>query len=113
MPTPFSDATGGSARAPEIHTYPAAISFVVTREGEEEGGGGKEYTYSLAHDVTFVTAHPCVPSQHVKIFKSPSSPTIQQIDVTGAAGLGGRSSSPVYLTGKPPKLYLLLVKFCS
>jgi len=94
-PTPYStlsSKTGG----PEIRTYPASITFSVATDFEYEG---TEHTYQLHNDVYFVTAHPCVPSQHVKVLKSPSSPTIQQIDVTGT-GLSGRSTSPVHVTGE-------------
>lgn len=75
--TPVSEV---SSRPPEIHTYPAAISFTVTDMDTEEV---TEHTFSLAKDINFVTAHPCVPSQHVKIMKSPSSPTIRQVDLNG------------------------------
>ncbi|KAK3335723.1 hypothetical protein B0T19DRAFT_16715 [Cercophora scortea] len=85
--TPLSEAP--SAR--EIHTYPAALSFVVT---EIESGEDKEYTFCLARDISFVTAHPCVPSQHVKIMKSPSSPTIQQVDLSGH-GIVGKTASVI------------------
>ena len=90
-PTPATDASERT----EIHTYPATLTFAVSTEQERQ-----EYTYTLSNDVNFVTAHPCVPSQHVRIMKSPSSPTIQQIDVSGT-DLFARSSSPVQVTGTP------------
>ncbi|KAK3393098.1 hypothetical protein B0H63DRAFT_530741 [Podospora didyma] len=83
--TPLSEVS----RAPEIHTYPAAMTFTVTNM---ESGDEKEHTYSLAKDINFVTAHPCVPSQHVKILKSPSSPTIQQVDLSGNCTSGKTAS---------------------
>ncbi|KAK4187315.1 hypothetical protein QBC35DRAFT_237387 [Podospora australis] len=83
--TPMSNSTC----APEIHTYPAAVSFTVTDIDTDEE---TEHVYALSKDVNFVTAHPCVPSQHVKIMKSPSSPTIQQVDLSGH-GLSGKTAS--------------------
>lgn len=94
--TPSSEAT----RPPEIHTYPAALTFEVARDDESEA---KEYTFTLANDVYFVTAHPCVPSQHVKIMKSATSPTIQQVDLSGNGG----SSKAASIIGK------LLLTPCS
>lgn len=79
--TPFSDYT-----IPEMQTYTPAISFNVTTWEDDED---HEYTIPVVKDVYFVTAHPCVPSQHVRILKSPSSPTIQQIDLTGHPVPGG------------------------
>ncbi|KAK0615760.1 hypothetical protein B0T17DRAFT_497254 [Bombardia bombarda] len=83
--TPLTD----SSQSPEIHTYPAAINFAVTQTESLEV---KEYTYTLTKDINFVTAHPCAPSQHVKIFKSPSSPTIQQVDLSGFDNAGKTAS---------------------
>lgn len=83
--SPYSD---GSA-IPEIKTFTPSIKFSVTAWEDEEDN---EYSFNLAKDVYFVTAHPCVPSQHVRILKSPSSPTIQQIDLSGHAVPG--SSRP-------------------
>lgn len=74
--SPFTDAS----TFPEIKTYTPSIKFNVTIWEDDED---REYTFSLAKDVYFVTAHPCVPSHHVRILKSPSSPTIQQIDLSG------------------------------
>ncbi|ROW10572.1 hypothetical protein VMCG_01910 [Cytospora schulzeri] len=74
--TPFSDATTQS----EIKSYTPSITFNVTTWEDDED---RQYTLSVAKDVYFVTAHPCIPSHHVKILKSPSSPTIQQIDLSG------------------------------
>jgi putative hemolysin len=87
-PTPASDVSGLS-RPPQIRRYAAAITFAVTDLDLEET---REYTYALAKDINFVTAHPCVPSQHVKIMKSPSSPTIQQVDLSGIGGIGKMAS---------------------
>ncbi|GKT62337.1 hypothetical protein ColTof3_09676 [Colletotrichum tofieldiae] len=90
--TPFSDVT----RAPELYTYPSSISFSVG----PLGGEAKEHTFALTKDIHFVTAHPCHPSSHVRVLRSPSSPTIQQIDVDGS-GIGGQSSKPATITGHP------------
>ena len=88
-PTSLSEASNN--KPSEIHGYSAAISFTVTENGSEEKKG---YVYSLSHDVYFVTAHPCHPSQHIKILKSPSSPTIQQVDLSGS-GQAGKTASTV------------------
>jgi len=87
--TPLSEA---SSQVPEIHNYTASASFTVT---QYDSGDEKEYAYSLAKDINFLTAHPCVPSQHVKILKSPSSPTIQHVDLSGNYGVAGKTASAV------------------
>ena len=89
--TPFSQAS----RLLQIQNSTATLSFTVTniQTGEE-----KDYRYLLSNDIYFVTAHPCVPSPHVKIFKSPSSPTIQQVDISGHGNAGKTAS----LVGKYP-----------
>lgn len=86
--SPYSDASA----VPQIKTFVPSIKFNVTTWEDDED---REYTFNMAKDVYFVTAHPCVPSNHVRILKSPSSPTIQQIDISGqAAPGGGRTSGP-------------------
>ncbi|KAK3389016.1 hypothetical protein B0T20DRAFT_91859 [Sordaria brevicollis] len=85
--TPFSELS----RPAQIRTYPAEISFAVT---DLDTYQTKQHTFSLAKDVNFVTAHPCVPSSHVKILRSPSSPTIQQVDLSGR-GAAGKAVSVV------------------
>ncbi|PSR93849.1 hypothetical protein BD289DRAFT_171214 [Coniella lustricola] len=81
--TPTLDISSGPSEIsamPAIKTFTTAMTFnVTTWENDED----REYTIPISKDVYFVTAHPCVPSQHVRILKSPSSPTIQQIDLTG------------------------------
>jgi len=89
---------------PEILTYPAAASFTVTEAGS---GQAKEYTYSLCNDVYFVTAHPCAPSQHVKILKSPSSPTVQQVDLSGNGATGKMASVVGEHPSSPPSLLVM------
>ncbi|KAH9884857.1 hypothetical protein F4778DRAFT_761972 [Xylariomycetidae sp. FL2044] len=85
--TPFSDY---SRVTQDIHTYPASVAFSVSHDGLAED----EYVnLALSKDVYFVTAHPCVASSYVKYFKSPTSPTIQQIDV-GGHDFGGNSKQP-------------------
>lgn len=92
--TPSTMDTAATSVAPEIHTYPAAVTFSVAEDYDDgDVDVEKEYTFCLSHDVYFVTAHPCVPSQHVKILKSPSSPTIQQIDLDGGSTSSGSSTS--------------------
>ncbi|KAK1717557.1 hypothetical protein BDP67DRAFT_396005 [Colletotrichum lupini] len=90
--TPFSDVT----RAHELYTYPASISFSVG----PNGGEAKEHQFSLMKDIHFVTAHPCHPSSHVRVLRSPSSPTIQQIDVDGS-GIGGIATQTDHHLGHP------------
>ncbi|KAK8070974.1 hypothetical protein PG997_011177 [Apiospora hydei] len=91
--TPFSDSSTVSA----IHTYPATTSFTMTHDSLEQG---QDHDFSLAKDVYFVTAHPCVPSSRVKLLKSPSSPTIQQVDVDGH-DWNSKAPSSAYITGHP------------
>ncbi|KAB5562990.1 hypothetical protein GE09DRAFT_960885 [Coniochaeta sp. 2T2.1] len=96
-PTPLSEAptTTSTTAAAEIKTYPAALDFKVGSEDALGNVTEKEYTFVLAKDVYFVTAHPCVPSQHVRIMKSATSPTIQQINLSGSGpGTPGTPSTP-------------------
>lgn len=86
--TPSSDAS----RPQEIMNYTASLAFTV---GLEDTGEEKEYVFTVAKDINFVTAHPCVPSQHIRILKSPSSPTIQQVDLSGNHGALGKNASTV------------------
>ncbi|KAL2180833.1 uncharacterized protein P884DRAFT_274713 [Thermothelomyces heterothallicus CBS 202.75] len=85
--TPESD--DSKVSSPSV--FAASVTFAVTDLDSEEV---HEYTYSLAKDINFVTAHPCVPSQHVRLMKSPCSPTIQQVDISGH-GASGRTASVV------------------
>ncbi|KAK8102777.1 hypothetical protein PG984_015923 [Apiospora sp. TS-2023a] len=91
--TPFSDFSTVS----EIHTYPATTSFTITHDSLEQG---EDLDFSLTKDVYFVTAHPCVPSSRVKLLKSPTSPTIQQVDVEGH-DWNSKAPSSAYITGHP------------
>ncbi|KAM7208857.1 hypothetical protein V8F20_000735 [Naviculisporaceae sp. PSN 640] len=75
-----------------IRTCPATVTFTVS---DNDTGEENDYTYSLSKDINFVTAHPCVPSQHVKILKSPSSPTIQQVDLSGSTPTTAKCASIV------------------
>ncbi|KIH91513.1 hypothetical protein SPBR_01260 [Sporothrix brasiliensis 5110] len=94
---PADRAAEGDTETPKgrVGPYAAEASFVVS----SDGGPGRILKYDLAYDIYFVTAHPCVPSQRVKVVKSPSSPTIQQIDVTGD-GAAARSST-IHTVGHP------------
>lgn len=123
MSTPLTQLTettaSSSKTSPDIQTYPAAVKFTVGRiddyndygDGLGDDGVEKEYTFNLTHDVYFATAHPCVPSQHVKVLKSPSSPTIQQIDLESSTdsinneNFSNKRSSPVNITGHPLHKY--------
>ncbi|KAK4229056.1 hypothetical protein QBC38DRAFT_360588 [Podospora fimiseda] len=78
--TPLSER---SQKIPQIRTYAASVSFTVTDLETDEQS---EVSFTLGKEISFVTAHPCVPSQHVRIMKSPSSPTIRQLDVNGGSG---------------------------
>lgn len=84
--TPLSYETA----TPEIKNYTPSITFNVTTWEDDED---QEHTFHVAKDVHFVTSHPCVPSHHVRILKSPSSPTIQQIDLTGHQVTGNVKAS--------------------
>lgn len=77
----------------KISTYSSSITFTANWGDEET-----EHTFWLSREVYFVTAHPCAPSQYVKYAKSPSSPTIQQIDVSGQ-GMPGKVSTVASVTG--------------
>lgn len=88
-------ATTASSQVPSLVSQPAKISFGVSVNGE----AAEEYSFPLSYDIHFVTAHPCAPSHRVTFLKSPSSPTIQQIDVTGSGKLG-KSSRSAHRTGK-------------
>lgn len=90
--TPFSYATD---RTQEILTYPASVSFLVTH-GETDNELDTNFT--LSNDVNFVTAHPCTPSNKVKLFKNPMSPTIRGVDVRGFEEMA-RSSTSSFITG--------------
>ncbi|KAI6340833.1 hypothetical protein MCOR30_002378 [Pyricularia oryzae] len=118
--TQLTETTASSSKtSPDIQTYPAAVKFTVGRiddyndygDGLGDDGVEKEYTFNLTHDVYFATAHPCVPSQHVKVLKSPSSPTIQQIDLESSTdsinneNFSNKRSSPVNITGHPLHKY--------
>ena len=82
--TPFSE----YSRVTDIYTYPASLQFEVTPWGEtgQDDSRPERYSFALANDVHFVTAHPCVPSKTVSFVRSSSSPTIQQFDMDGGAG---------------------------
>lgn len=99
-PTPLTEIVVTPATetctAPDLPIYPANVSFYVSVDGEVE----EQRTFSLLYDVSFVTAHPCSPSQRVRVLKSPSSPTLQQIDFDGSNALGKNSRS-VYRAGHP------------
>ncbi|UNI24154.1 hypothetical protein JDV02_009926 [Purpureocillium takamizusanense] len=86
IPTPSTAAPAG--KPPEMLSYPASLRFSVSVDGRDD----EELVYPLTYDISFVTAHPCAPSHRVRMLKSPSSPTIQKIDVSGSAMLQGSRS---------------------
>ncbi|KAI1088919.1 hypothetical protein F5B19DRAFT_485607 [Rostrohypoxylon terebratum] len=88
-------------KEPEIHTYPASTTFTISHDSLDQD---EYHNFALTNDVNFVTAHPCVASSYVKYFKSPTSPTIQQIDV-GGHDANGKSSSLAHVTGHPLHRY--------
>ncbi|KAM0283486.1 hypothetical protein ACHAQH_002437 [Verticillium albo-atrum] len=96
MATPFSE----NGIAPRLHTYPSSIAFSVSLLG----GDTQEYNFALLKDVYFVTAHPCAPSARVKVVRSPSSPTIQQIDVSGE-NHSNKAYSTTHTLGHPLHKY--------
>ncbi|KAK2598927.1 hypothetical protein QQS21_005605 [Conoideocrella luteorostrata] len=92
VPTPTVE---HCTKCPELISYPARLKFFVSIGGGRE----EEYECPLTYDVNFVTAHPCAPSQRVRVVKSPGSPTIQKVDSVGdVLGNGGR---PRFRTGHP------------
>lgn len=88
-----------SAVDPKPHA-PASLRFAVTIGADVT----REVKVGLEYDINFVTAHPCVPSQYVRFLRSPSSPTIQQVDVSGD-GIAGKVTSPAVLSGHPLHRY--------
>ncbi|KAI8722245.1 hypothetical protein NCS52_00368000 [Fusarium sp. LHS14.1] len=97
--TPFAKSAslaGSNTKDPELLSFPANINFGVSIDGFTP----ENFSFSLSYDISFVTAHPCSPSHRVRFLKSPSSPTIQQIDVSGSDMLG-KSSRPAHRTGHP------------
>ncbi|ATY61224.1 hypothetical protein A9K55_005671 [Cordyceps militaris] len=85
-----------SAPAPDLFSQPASLTFRVGIDGVPE----RQHIFSLLHDVNFVNAHPCSPPRGVRFVKSPSSPTIREIDVSGGASLGNASRA-LYRMGHP------------
>ncbi|KAI1300438.1 hypothetical protein F5Y03DRAFT_385987 [Xylaria venustula] len=77
--------------------YRASLTFSMSHDATDQD---VNLDLSLTNDVYFVTAHPCAASSYVKYLKSPSSPTIQQIDV-GGHDFNGKPSSPAHTTGHP------------
>ncbi|CAK7217333.1 hypothetical protein SBRCBS47491_003128 [Sporothrix bragantina] len=94
------DDTASTTKRQSVEPYAAETTFIVSSDGSEE----RVVKYDLSYDIYFVTAHPCVPSSRVKVVKSPSSPTIQQIDVTGDGAAAARSST-IHVTGHPLHKY--------
>lgn len=91
VPTPTVE---HCTKCPELISYPARLKFFVSVDGGKE----EEHEYPLTYDVNFVTAHPCAPSQRVRVVKSPASPTIQRSDSLG--DVTGNGARPRFRTGK-------------
>ncbi|CAK7270272.1 hypothetical protein SEPCBS119000_004004 [Sporothrix epigloea] len=98
-----ADDLGGANNGRRAEPRVAETTFVVTRDG----AALQTVKYDLSYDIYFVTAHPCVPSTRVKVVRSASSPTIQQVDVAGGNGSGNAAarSSTVHVTGHPLHKY--------
>ncbi|KAI0862836.1 hypothetical protein F4860DRAFT_522799 [Xylaria cubensis] len=99
-PTPSTEGIKpppNSNKASEKHAYTASVAFSMSHDATDED---VDLDFRLTNDVYFVTAHPCAASSYVKYLKSPSSPTIQQIDV-GGHDFNGKPSSPAHTTGHP------------
>jgi len=99
-PSPLSEFTGTpmteSTTAPDLPSYPAKLIFNLSVDGKDS----EELALNLSYDISFVTAHPCSPSRRVRfVHKSPESPTIQQIDLTGSGKLG-KGSKSAYRAGE-------------
>ncbi|KAF4345968.1 hypothetical protein FBEOM_110 [Fusarium beomiforme] len=101
--TPFTkltSSTNANNKEPELLSFPANVNFAVSIDGF----AAENFSFSLSYDINFVTAHPCSPSHRVRFIKSPSSPTIQQIDVSGSDTFG-QGSRPAHRTGHPLHKY--------
>ncbi|QPH18820.1 hypothetical protein C2857_003920 [Epichloe festucae Fl1] len=92
VPTPTVE---HCTKCPELTSYPARLKFFVSVDGGKE----EEHEYPLTYDVNFVTAHPCAPSQRVRVVKSPASPTVQRPDSFG--DVTGNGARPRFRTGHP------------
>ena len=66
---------------PKIQTYSTLMRFSTLAEGEDK----KEVNVSLTYDVFFVTAHPCIPSAHAEILKTPTSPAFRALEQTSSS----------------------------
>jgi hypothetical protein len=72
------------------------MKFSTEADGEEK----RKVNVPLTYDVFFVTAHPCIPSPHAEIVKTPTSPSFQNLDQTPSPSptstlkFSGKSSPP-------------------
>lgn len=76
---------------PEIKNFAAMMKFSV-----KYSHGIREMDFALEHDVHFVTAHPCIPTDSTKLLLSPTSPTFN---------LSAPSSDPAGSVKSPHELY--------
>ncbi|KAF9768405.1 hypothetical protein IL306_014303 [Fusarium sp. DS 682] len=98
--TKLTSSANANNKEPELLSFPANVNFAVSIDGFT----AENFSFSLSYDINFVTAHPCSPSHRVRFIKSPSSPTIQQIDVSGSDTFG-QGSRPAHRTGHPLHKY--------
>jgi hypothetical protein len=64
--TPLTDIHGS-----RIKICSAMMTFIIEAESEKE----REISLALGYDIRFVTAHPCLPSPHTNIIRTPTSPS--------------------------------------
>ncbi|TVY83148.1 hypothetical protein LSUE1_G002654 [Lachnellula suecica] len=84
------------SRLPKLVTYSAMMKFTIKVDGEE----GKEVNLALTFDIHFVTAHPCAPSSHTDVLKSPTSPSFHTANESPQKSPGS-PGSPLLRGGHP------------
>ncbi|KAF4630195.1 hypothetical protein G7Y89_g7946 [Cudoniella acicularis] len=86
-PTPLTEPTNSS----RIQTYSAMMRFMI-----ESSEAKREINLALAHDVHFVTAHPCVPSPYTDILRTPTSPSFQISDQSSFRSAKASGNHPLH-----------------
>ncbi|KAI1813169.1 hypothetical protein GGS20DRAFT_497319 [Poronia punctata] len=89
-------------KVPTTPEYSVSVTFTMCHDASKQE---MDYNFPLVKDVYFVTAHPCAASNYVKYLKSPSSPTIRQIDVGEHNLTDNLSTSSAQITGHPLHRY--------